>query len=344
MAKTNTSTTPAYAYAHGDDGGDGDLAFPTLPLDDAGDLGMLFDWQRAGFDGTDTLTTLIPPLEAAVRDDAPPPEPIQEKEAAPVLSSSIPTPENRRSAYVRQLTALAADVDTVYRGMPAASSFRPPNDQPIEKVLASYSEIFNPQPLLELLFSSGQILIDLYPDVLEMLFSPGVQQRFDDYGCLHGPEHIHASDGDVPWLGHAAELDVFLFNLLVLCHTRLLDIFEKLLSHAALCAKISLAHPNSGREPPRVNVPELRVGSFVASASSSSTMQAVLLAHIAAVLKTRSQQLSRKLSETLGGSDSDEKRSMMLRLQCEVLEESSGDRVKQLQEVKDRLNDLGIPI
>ncbi|KAK7753049.1 hypothetical protein SLS62_004999 [Diatrype stigma] len=243
--------------------------------------------------------------------------------------------------------------------MPSASSFRAPRDQPIEKVLDRYSEIFNPRPLLERLFTSGQVLIDLYPDVLEILFSTtGVQQQSGDRqhadgSCLHDLDYVHASSGDVPWsveeasaaqpAAAADELDVFLFNLLVLCHTRVLDIFEKLLSHAALCAKLSLAHP-SGKEPPRANVPELRVGSFVASASSSSTMQAVLLGHIASVLKTRSQQLSRKLSETLGGNENDDKISRVVRLQCEVLEESAGDRVKPLQEVKDRLNDLGLPI
>lgn len=314
-------TTPVYDDA---------FSFQT-PVDDS--LGIQFDWQPLDFG-----STLTPPLEAAAgagTQDAVQLEPAVEKQG---VSSSSPL-ENRRSSCVRQLTALAADLDEVFREMPTASLFHMPRGSPIEEVLGHYTKTFDPQRLLELLFRSGQVLIDIYPDILGILFDTETQvNACPNSDCIHIAD-LNVSSEDIP--GSGDMFDTFLFNLLVLCHTRMLDIFESLLSHATLCAKISTAYPD-GKEA-RVSVPELRVGNFVASAASSSTMQAVLLAHIASVLKTQSQQLSRKVSEAIGDEPND-KQNRMLRLQCEILEDSSADRVKQLQEVKERLIALGFPI
>ncbi len=277
----------------------------------------------------------------------PPLETIQSGQPEPdqgAASSSSPSLEDPRSACVRQLTTLAVDLDNVHRNMPAASTLHIPKYQSIEGAISQYAKTFDTHRSLELLLSSAQVLIDVYPDILKLLFNH--EGRADDCqngdGCIHLAEDMSVTNKYVPWSEDVMpKVDIFVFNLLTLCHARLLDIFGKLVGHVTLCAKISMAYPNDKES--RVRVPELRIGSFVASASSSSKMEAVLLTHVASVLKTRAQQLSNKLVEAIG-CDHDDKLSRMLRLPCEVLEEKSGIRVEQLQQIMERLNSLGAPI
>ena len=194
-----------------------------------------------------------------------------------------------------------------------------------------------------MLFSSGQALIDLYPVILEGL-SAKPQETVDCQreNCIHVEDSAYVTSREASHADDSLKKpDTFLINLLVLCHKRLLDVFGNLLSHAHLCARVATAYPN-GKEP-RVTVPELRVGSFVASRTSSSTMQAVLLGHVMSVLKMRSTQLRKVVGDMLG-DDHDDKQSRILRLQCELLEEDSIAKVDELEQVKNRLTNLGFPI
>lgn len=302
-------------------------------LDDETLRGVQLGWQPL-----DLGCILTPPFGTAHNSLAG--EPVHETDGP---SGSPPSPGDGISAHVRQLTTLAADIDRLHRDLPTATVCHIPKDRSPEEFLEEYSSMFDAQQCLELLFSSGNALLDLYPDVLEALFSKSrdaVDCQHED--CFHIEDSVYVPSQDGPQPnGLSRKLDIFLFNLLVLCHKRLLDVFGIFLSHAHLCARVATVYPN-GKEP-RVSVPELRVGKFVASRSSSSTMQAVLLGHVASVLKTRSGQLRIKVGETLG-DDHDDKQSRILRLQCEVLEEDSVAKVDELQKVTDRLNNLGFPI
>ncbi|RYP58523.1 hypothetical protein DL770_010406 [Monosporascus sp. CRB-9-2] len=237
-------------------------------------LGTQFDWQQLDFGCT-------LPIAPEIAQDG---QPETAREAA---SSGPSASEDSRSAYVRQLTTLAADLDKVYREMPATPAVHMFGNRPFDEFVSRYTEKYDHERCLEQLFSAGQILIDIYPHIMEIL-----------------PKETQA----------------------VIC---LDDVFGNLLSHVHVCAQITMAYPNGGE--PKVHVPELRVGNFVASASSSSTMQAVLLTHIASVLKTRAEQLGRNVAEALGNGH-DDKQSRMLGLQCQILEESAKSRLEGLQQ------------
>ena len=315
---------------------DDGFPFHQSPLDDENMLGMQLDWQTLDFD-----RNLTPPIGTSqnLRTELLIPEAVESSSS----TSSPPSPADARSAYVKQLTALAADLDKVYGDMPPATTCHIAKDRSPDEFLAEYSKMFDAHQCLELLFSAGQALLDLYPDVLGILSSePRGSVECQNQDCIHIEDGSHVPDYGTSRLGNTPrKLDVFLLNLLVLCHARLLDVFGNLLSHAQLCARVATVYPK-GKEP-RVSVPELKVGKFVASRSSSSTMQAVLLGHIASVLKTRSSQLSRKVEETLG-SETEDKQSKMLMLQCQVLEEDSVVKVDELHRIKERLASLGLPI
>ncbi|RYP24352.1 hypothetical protein DL765_000616 [Monosporascus sp. GIB2] len=247
------------------------------------DPDMQFDWQQLGFG------CALPATPEIAQDGQP--------EAAREAALSGPSAsEDSRSAYVRQLTALAANLDNVYREMPASPAVHMPGDRPFKEFMSRYTEKYDQERCLEQLFSAGQILIDIYPHIMEIQ-----------------PKETPA----------------------VIC---LDDVFGNLLSHAHVCSHISMAYPNVGEL--KVYVPELRVGNFVAPASSSSTMQAILLTHIASVLKRRAEQLNRNVAEALGNGH-DDKQSRILRLQCEILEESAKSRLEELQQVREHLDRLG---
>ncbi|RYP54368.1 hypothetical protein DL769_010371 [Monosporascus sp. CRB-8-3] len=290
------------------------------------DLGMQVDWQQLDFG------CALPATSEIAQDD----QPETAREAA---SSGPSASEDSRSAYVRQLTTLAADLDKVYREIPAAPAVHMSGDRPFEEFMSRYTEKYDQERCLEQLFSAGQILIDIYPHIMEILPKETQAVICLDGDCTHLSSDVHSSNRETcQSRGIAQKLDIFLLNLLILCHSRLLNVFGNLHSHVHVCAQITMIYPNGGE--PKVHVPELRVGNFVASASSSSTMQVVLLTHIASVLKTRAEQLGRNVAEALG-SGPDDKQSRMLRLQCEILEESAKSRLEELQQVKERLDELG---
>ncbi|RYP44245.1 hypothetical protein DL768_009278 [Monosporascus sp. mg162] len=267
-------------------------------------LGMQFDWQQLDFG------CALPTTPEIAQDGQP--------ETAREAASSGPlASEDSRSAYVRQLTTLAADLDKVYREMPAAPAVHMFGDHPFEEFVSRYTEKYDQERCLERLFSAGQILIDIYPHIMEILQKETQAVICLDGDCIRLSSDVHCSNQET---------------------CRLLDVFGNLLSHAHVCAQVTKAYPNGGE--PKVHVPELRVGNFVASASSSSTMQAVLLTHIASVLKRRAEQLGRNVAEALGNGH-DDKQSRMLRLQCELLEESAKSRLEELQRIRERLDKLG---
>ncbi|RYP09306.1 hypothetical protein DL764_001353 [Monosporascus ibericus] len=289
-------------------------------------MGTQFDWQQLDFGYA------LPTTPEITQNG----QPETAREAA---SSGSSTSENSRSAYVRQLTTLATDLDKVYREMPAAPVAHMFGDLPFKEFVSRYTEKYDQERCLEQLFSAGQILIDIYPHVMEILPKETQAVICLDGDCVHLSSDVQCSNQETCQSGGmAAKLDMFLLNLLILCHSRLLDVFGNLLSHAHACAQITTAYPNDGEQ--KVHVPELRVGNFVASAASSSTMQAVLLTHIASVLKTHAERLGKNLAEALGNGH-DDKQSRMLRLQCEILEESAKSRLEELQQVRERLNTMG---
>ncbi|RYP62894.1 hypothetical protein DL771_009543 [Monosporascus sp. 5C6A] len=288
-------------------------------------LDTQFDWQQLDFG------CALPTTPEITQDGQP--------ETAREAASSGASASDSRSAHVRQLTTLAADLDKVYREMPATPAVHMSGDRPFEGFMSRYTEKYNQERCLEQLFSAGQILIDIYPHIMEILPKEPEAVICLDGDCIHLSSDVHSSNRETcQSRGVAQNLDIFLLNILVLCHSRLLDVFGNLLSHVHVCAKITMAYPNGGE--PKVHIPELRVGNFVAPASSASMMQVVLLTHIASVLKTRAEQLGRKVTEALGNGH-DDKQSRMLRLQCEILEESAKSRLEDLHQVRARLDRLG---
>ncbi|KAH6647304.1 hypothetical protein BKA67DRAFT_432205 [Truncatella angustata] len=288
--------------------------------ENAHNLEMNLDWPTWEIDGT--LTGL---LESHV---TPPALDLQKS--------------NPRSTCVQQLSALALDIDNVFGLIPSNPGVHMSKDGSIEDMMANWPVKFTQRQALEQLFASAQRLITIYPSTVDVIFKQLDDEDCDNPNCIHRlelPENLEGELGAFASKAYEAKpLDPFIFNLLLTCHTRVTDVLEVLLVHVSMCAKVTLAMPKT--QEPQLHIPELKVGDFVASPEFSSSMQAVMLAHIASVLADRAKQLQVKIANTFRDSNST-KQASMYKLQCEVLVEESESKVVALQKMRDVLVKVG---
>ncbi|KAI1078968.1 hypothetical protein F5B20DRAFT_187645 [Whalleya microplaca] len=244
-----------------------------------------------------------------------------------------------RSTCVHQLANLAVEIDKVYLKLLPQSLIHMPKEQPFEDFINRITHNFNQRQCLEQLFTLSQGLIDLYPQVLEVIFDEPKPSNCQDSECFHAVELPHEIEVLFSTLEeNAHDIDIFVFNLLISCHSKVTDVIGGFLKLARTCTRFTVASPDQTE--PRHHIPELRVGNFVASGSSSSAMQTVLLIHISSVLVDYTQELSKRVTErTAHGRNS--KHNQMLKLQCDILEENASSRLKQLQSVMSAIKKLG---
>lgn len=287
-----------------------------------GDLNMQFDWPPLDLENT---------LET-------PPESAQESQgdAARQAESVSQSP---RSNCVRQLTVLAADIDQVSQDLSAISHIHMPKNRSVDDYHAEFIQKFASHRCVEQLFTLAQRLTDIYPQALKILFSRLGYSQCQDPNCFHTIEMPDALEDFFSTTDEDQDgIDSFLFNLLVLCHTKVIDVMGFLIITARTCTQITFASPD--RREPEVHIPEVRVGNFVATHSAASSMQIVLLIHIASVLRDYAGQLSTQVATTVG-NEKRSKQNHILKLQCELLEERAISKMKSLEQVKAVLMRLG---
>ncbi|KAK8017108.1 hypothetical protein PG993_015297 [Apiospora rasikravindrae] len=292
------------------------------------DLEMQFDWPSLTMDSAwEPLPELIPELPHGPDSAA---------------SSSEPTepPDDRRSSIVRDLSKLAAEFDKIYSSASTAELRHVPNDDCIREIAIKWGKEHNQQKVLEQLFASTQQLVDIYPVAMTQIFREREKVDCQDPGCIHH-EPLPAEFAKDLDLGkddgmEMEDIDHFLFDHLQLCHSRLNDLLGSLLSRLKLCSLISARHPVL--EESDFDVPTLTVGNVVVSAHSATSMQAVLLVHIAARLVFNAQQLRQKMA--LATQKVKKSKARLLGLRCDVLVEESESRLKLLKLARNHMSEL----
>ncbi|KAI0882369.1 uncharacterized protein GGS22DRAFT_50899 [Annulohypoxylon maeteangense] len=276
-----------------------------------------FDWPSLDFgDALGTLPDTIQDLQ---------PDTTQQARQADAAS------QDPRSTCIRQLTTLAVDVDLVSRDLSSISRVHAPKNLPIEKYHSRFIENNTRHLCIEQLFTHAQRLIDIYPQALRIIFDKVDNAECEDPDCFHAvelPDELAAFftglDDDQD------KIDVFLFNLLASCHSKVVDAVGLVVHCARTCTQVTLTSPDLTQ--PDVRIPEVRVGSFVATSASSSTMQTVLLIHIGEVLVDYAQQISQQIATAFEHENSTQ--TQMLKLQCKLLEEKSTSKMRFLKQVK----------
>ncbi|KAI3322937.1 hypothetical protein HD806DRAFT_121591 [Xylariaceae sp. AK1471] len=254
------------------------------------------------------------------------------------------TPEDPRSACVRQLTNLAVEIHQVSVELSPVASFHLPKGTNPEEFYSKHVIHISHSRCLEQLFILAQRLIDLYPELLRLLLGeshPHPWEECQDPDCIHNSDMVEEFAHIFPEADLLqGKIDTFLFKLLTACHEKVSDVFDYLAMATKLCAKVCKASPDLIQ--PSLHIPELRVGNFVASATSSSSMQATLVAHITSVLKENAKLLRETLEDASTGASSLDKEMRMMLLQCELLEERSQLQADQFIQIRDGLTKVNL--
>jgi hypothetical protein len=271
------------------------------------------DWSSLDLDipaGVLSNTQVTPPQRT----------PPQQTQGSPEVEAQ---PDGPRPRCVQQLSALAAELDHVFNTIPPSTAIHLRKETPASETIASWASTYSQSRCLEQFFACAQRLLDLYPGTIDLIFNlPAFDGTCDYPGCVHSKDlpasvldPLVAVEGPAPRV-----LDTFLLNLVQMCHSRVNDVLQVMLSHFNLCARATFTAKLP--ENPRLEVPELRVGNFVASPESSSSMQAVLIAHIALVLTQRAKQLAERVASAMK-DEASTKQAQMHKLQCELLAEAA---------------------
>jgi hypothetical protein len=94
-----------------------------------------------------------------------------------------------------------------------------------------------------------------------------------------------------------------LANLIVSCHSRLLDLVDCFFLLVTSCIRVTVASPD--RREPEFDGPEMRVGSFVLAKTAAALMQIPLLKHLTLGLSDRLSLFGRAISSCAAGVDDD---------------------------------------
>ncbi|KAI1413094.1 hypothetical protein F5Y13DRAFT_31051 [Hypoxylon sp. FL1857] len=271
---------------------------------------------------------------------ATPPEVTQELQTGPDQQDSpaAAASQDPRSICVRQLTSMAVEIDRLFQDLSFVSQIHVPKDQP---TIDYYAEFINdPRHLcIERLFTHAQCLIDIYPKTLKVLFDTPDLPECQDPDCSHTVELPSELDGFFLSMDdNHNDVDVFLFNILVSCHTKILDVMGLVVDCARACTQVTFSSPDLVE--PNVQIPEVRVGNFVATASAAGTMQTALLVHVASVLVDCARRLSKQVTDIVE-HEKNTKQVQILKLQCELLEERATSKMKSLERVKGLFTSLG---
>jgi hypothetical protein len=121
-------------------------------------------------------------------------------------------------------------------------------------------------------------------------------------------------------------VDLALANILLVSHTRVLDLLDVAFRCSLACFKMTYSSPSLSE--PEFDAPDIRIGSFVPPKTSSALMQAALLRHLLSGLGHRLGTL-RDTLRSLPGVSSD-KQIHCLVMQVELLMESNKVRTEEI--------------
>lgn len=231
-----------------------------------------------------------------------------------------------------QLADLMAGLDRVLSFFPTDMVHHVPRE-----MLREYVEVlggnFELRTTLELLLRHTQHLAALYPDVLRLAI---VKVADPDASACVVTNCIH-QDRSGMRMRSLSKVDYALLSLLLACHQRVLDILDLLIEHARVCSHMTAQLPKDFE--PKFDIPEIRIGSFVAPKVSAASMVLSMLFELQILLIKKGQDLG-QVTKTVSADSP--RQAEALRMQCDVLQERAETALQELQQLKLGMAHLGL--
>lgn len=294
-----------------------------------------FNWASSG--GMD-FNDLLPPEEHPSNGDTESNEqPISDQSSSPVDE-----PIDPEQLCASRLAKLLLDMDSLWAKMPVKSTLHLAQSTSHEEHVKTLTNTIVTKAVLETIFALAQRLIDIYPDAINaaMPRDTGHATACDIPDCTHHltlPSALAAIEKKVTRRQGARNADLPLANVLVSCHSRLLDLLDCFFLLVTSCIRVTVASPD--RREPEFDGPEMRVGSFVAPKTAAVSMQIALLKHLMVGVSDRLSDFGTAISSRVG-SVRDERSSMevqILTLQHELLTKRHASCLENIGTIEDYL-------
>ncbi|KAH7140093.1 hypothetical protein B0J13DRAFT_61123 [Dactylonectria estremocensis] len=254
-----------------------------------------------------------------------------------IFVTTPPTSDNADTpppGKISELADLLVSLDRIHAGFPMSAIYRHMSIEAVKHLSQTPDVRFDIQSTIELLLKQGQQLALLYPQVLKQA-RRHVNRPLEDSLCTI-PDCIHHRRLSLrPRLPPA--LDHSLLNLLVACHLRLIDIFDNLMDHSRVCVHLFSTLPKESE--PNFDIPEIRIGSFVAPRDSAASIMTTMLVELHSSLQARCHDMSDLIVSAV---DETSLESRMLSMQCEALAIRTVGTLADMRDLRDKLSSAGI--
>lgn len=245
----------------------------------------------------------------------------------PAQSSSNAS-DGTEPGVAAQLADMTVSLDGIWNRL-KSQNFHHASPEQLRHYVDKLSNELGLHLTLEQLLLHSQRLVELYADATKAAIQAIAPPESDEAcvipDCIH---REHASLRDIV----PRSADIALINLLLACHNRLLDVFIALAEHGKMCSNMVSACPPDYE--PQFDIPQLRMGAFVAPKDAAASMLLSMLIELHERLMSKNVALSSAVSLLSVGVP---KQVQMVNLLCEVLQERSTIILSEYEALKNKL-------
>lgn len=228
-----------------------------------------------------------------------------------------------------RLAALLSGLDRMLQALPSSLEMHHVPREQLREYADHVGDNFDLQLTLDGLLHHAQDLAAIYPEATSAAVNKRMTAPESDALCTV-PDCIHQDRTSLhttplPRLDHA------LLNLVMACHIRLLDIMDTLAEHGRMCAfTVATLPPDYD---PKFDVPEIRVGSFIAPSNTAASMLLGVLLELQTLLVERITDMSGVVAQ-VKDSPGAAREARVISLQCEILQERAEATLGELTNFK----------
>lgn len=272
---------------------------------------VAFDWNTFGLDQPAFESSNINPSHLV--------------ETPPVSDDVDPAPA-AQVTVISQLTDLMVVFERMQNSYPTSGT-QHVSVKDLHEFIKSCE--FDLGKFLEELLQRSEKLVHLYPQALKRL-RPPEKVSCEALDCVHNSQPFLNSQPKV-------SIDQSLIHLLLACHLRLLGLFDNIVNHGRMCIHaVPLLPPECE---PKIDIPEIKIGSFIAPKVSAASMVIAMLIELQSSLNARAQELHDAVVSNVGH---DSRAAKILGLQCESLTEHASETSTDLLSLREHLQKLGV--